>query len=103
MTATAHLRPPWKPGQSGNPGGKERKLFPSVAAILKSKNLEPIAELLALIPAMKESDQARIWLEILPYVHTKPKPMSDDEGDELDKMSTAELVQLVKKQLPEVG
>lgn len=88
---------------SRNPSGCRKKVFQYVDEILKQSGKEPIAELLKLIPTLRERDQAQIWLDILPYVHAKVKPMSDHEEDELDKLSTAELVKLVKDNLPEVG
>lgn len=95
------LKAPWRPGQSGNPNGRPKRLFPRVDQLLKDAGLEPIAELMKLLPKLKDRDQAQLWLEILPYVHAKVKPMDEGEESELEKLSTAELVRLVKEQLPE--
>lgn len=97
------LKAPWAPGQTGNPGGRPKRIFPRVDQLLKDAGLEPIAELLKLLPKLKERDQAQLWLEILPYVHAKVKPMDEVEESELEKMSTAELVRLVKDKLPEIS
>ncbi len=99
MSAAANLKP-WKPGQSGNPSGRAKLAFPRPAEILKQMGLEPIAELMKLLPTLKEADQAKVWMELMPYVHSKPKPLDEGEEDELTKMSTAELLQLVKS-MPE--
>ncbi len=90
---------------SSNPSGRPKNVFPSVAQILKGKNLEPIEELLKLLQSgdLKDRNKVEIWLQILPYVHSKAPAMNAGEEDELDKLSTAELVRLVKDQLPEVG
>ncbi len=100
MSAAAGNLKPWKPGQSGNPGGKPKLLFPRPAEILNKMGKEPIAELMKLLPMLKEQDQAKVWLEILPYIHAKAKPLDEGEEDELAKMSTAELLSLVKS-MPE--
>lgn len=103
MGAAQNLRP-WKPGQSGNPGGKPKnQVFPRVAELLKAQGKEPIAELLALIPTLAPRIQAQVWLEILPYVHGKVKPLEDVEPDELSQLPTEELEKMVKEKLREVG
>lgn len=102
MSAARHLAPPWKPGQSGNPGGRRKRVFPHVDELLKKAGKEPIAEILALLPKLRDREQAQVWLELLPYVHAKARP-DEHQEDDLDKMSTAELVQLIKDKLPEVG
>lgn len=101
MSAAQNLRP-WRPGETGNPGGRPKRLFPRVDQLLKDAGLCPIKALLELLPTLKERDQAQIWLEILPYVHAKVKPVDDGELSELEKLTTAELVKLVKEKLPEV-
>lgn len=94
MSAAKNLKP-WQPGQSGNPGGKRKRTFPYVDELLKAAGVEPIAEILKLIPKLKDRDQAQIWLEILPYVHTKP--IYQDDPSEIEKLSDKELVKLVKE------
>ncbi len=105
MSAAKHHQHliPFQPGKSGNPGGKRKRVFPHVDEILKSAGKEPIQELLALLPELGPRARAEVWMEILPYVHAKPKPLEEPEENELDKLSTAELVQLVKQQLPEIA
>ncbi len=102
MSAAANLKP-WQPGQSGNPGGKPKRIFPRVDQLLKEAGLEPIAELVKLLPRLSHKEQAKVWVEILPYVHAKALPLDPNEANDLDKLSTAELIQLVKENLPEVG
>ncbi len=100
MSAAKHLAPAWKPGESGNPSGRPKRIFPRPDQILKEMGLEPIAELMKLLPNLKEPDRAKVWLEILPYIHAKVKPLDEGDEDELAKMSTAELLSLVKS-MPE--
>lgn len=100
MSAAPKYENRFKPGQSGNPGGKPKRCFPRVAQILKELKREPINELMMLLPQLSPRDQANVWLEILPYVQNKLKPLEHDEDSELDKLSTKELFQLVKDNLP---
>ncbi len=102
MSAAANLKP-WRPGVSGNPGGKKKQLFPRVDEILFKAGKEPIAELMAILPTLKERDQAQLWLEILPYVHAKAKPAEDGDLNPLDQLTTAELISLVKTKVAEIG
>ncbi len=99
MGGASNLKP-WKPGQSGNPGGKRKRVFPHVDEILHAAGVEPVKEILALLPNLKDRDQVQVWLELLPYIHAKAKPIEDGSEDELEKLSTAELLRLVKDQLP---
>lgn len=104
MSAAPKLPPiehRFKPGQSGNPGGRTKRAFKRVDEILKELGKEPIGELMKLIPELRPREQAQVWLEILPYVHAKLKPLEHEEDNELENLSTAELLQLVKDNLPE--
>lgn len=103
MSAIKNLAPAWKPGTSGNPGGRPKRILPRVDEVLKREGKEPIKELLALMPSLKPREQMQLWLELLPYIHAKPKPMDEGEEDDLSKLSTEELVKLVQEKLPEIG
>jgi len=94
MSAAKNLKP-WQPGQSGNPSGRPKRVFPRVDQILFGAGLEPIKELLALLPTLKDKDKVQVWLEILPYVHTKAE-YAPEQG-EIEKLSDKELVKLVKE------
>jgi hypothetical protein len=89
-------------GQSGNPSGRPKRILPRIDEILKSKNLEPLHELLQVLPNLKPRDQAQVWLEILSYCHAKPKPTVEVESDPLKDVPTDELVRMVKEKLPEL-
>jgi hypothetical protein len=96
MSNAARNLKPYKPGQSGNPGGKPKRLFPRVDQILKDLGREPIAELMLLLPKLREREQADVWKELLPYVHGKPQ-FVDDSPDPLEEMSDEQLLRLVKE------
>ncbi len=98
MHNTSNLKP-WKPGQSGNPSGKRKRVLPRIDELLKKNNKEPIAELLALLPKLSDRDQVHLWLELLPYVHPKVKPSEDDERGEYDDVPTEELERLLSERM----
>ena len=92
----------FKPGASGNPGGR-RRAFPKVEEILKKHGVNCVEEILKLLAGLEDDrDKIKVWLELLPYVHAKQRYVEQDD-DELNDLSTAELVRLVKDNLPEVG
>jgi hypothetical protein len=86
----------FKPGQSGNPGGKAKRAFPRPADILKQLGREPIAELMALLPQLNAKGQAEVWRDLLPYVHGKPQ-FTDEGADPLEEMSDEQLLKIVKQ------
>lgn len=67
----------WKPGQSGNPGGKSKKLE-EVKALAKDASRRALERIIELI----ESDDDRIALmaakEVLDRAWGKPKEVDDD-------------------------
>lgn len=73
-------------------------MLPRVDEMLKAAGKDPIKEILALIPGLKDREQVQIWLELLPYVHAKVKPTEEHEENELEKMSDEELWDMLKKQ-----
>lgn len=98
MSAAANLKP-WQPGQSGNPGGKRKRIFPYVDEILKAAGVEPVTEILKLMPNLKEREQVQVWIELLPYVQAKAQAAKDLEPSELEKLSDAELLALVRTKI----
>lgn len=89
---------PWKPGQSGNPKGRPKKLIPRVDEILAKQKINPVDEILALMPQLKPRDQAEIWLQLIAYCQAKPQK-SEVDPDPLEEMPTPELLALVKKHI----
>ena len=70
---------PWKPGQSGNPGGKSKKLE-EIKALAKDRSKRALERIIELV----ESDDERIALmaakEVLDRAWGKPKDAEDDDG-----------------------
>ena len=91
---------PWKPGQSGNPSGRPKRILPRIDEVLKAKSLEPLDELLKLLPDLEPRDKMKVWLEIIAYIHPKAKPVTEEEEDELDKLPTSELLKMIRQALP---
>lgn len=94
---------PWKPGQSGNPSGKNRKsLVARVDEVLASRGLNPTEEILKLMPTLPEVVQAKLWLELLAFVQGKPKEYLDDKSPDMRQIPTSQLIEMVKANLPEL-
>jgi hypothetical protein len=94
----------FKPGQSGNPGGRPKKLLKRVDEMCHADGKHPYTELMRLLPELKEREQAEIWLQLLSYCQARPKQLTlDDDDDEiknLKNLSMKELMRLVKDNLP---
>jgi len=100
MSSEAHR---FKPGQSGNPGGKTRIRIKRVDEVLAFEGLHPVTEIIRLINEgdLHDRDKLRAWFELLPYVQAQLKPVEDKPDDSpLQALSTLELVQLVNEKLP---
>lgn len=93
----------FKPKQSGNPGGRPKRHLPRIDEMISKDGRHPYTELMALMPDLRPSDQAQIWLQLLAYCQSKPKETAeeDTERSELSKLPLAELLQLVKQAIPE--
>lgn len=119
----------FKPGQSGNPLGRPK--LPESLSFIREMTVDEIKRTLAkymrmtraelqvaiqdaatpafdlmvasgIAQGIKTGDYSKISF-LLDRTIGKPGPAGEYEEDELSKLSTAELVQLVKEKLPEVG
>ncbi len=93
-----HLKP-WKPGVSGNPNGRPRKLVPRPDETLHARGISPVEEILKLIAGgeLRAPDQLKAWLELLAYCHAKPKEFEvDPGGSPLTALTDEELLRLVR-------
>lgn len=101
MSAAPQLKPfHWKPGQTGNPNGRPRKLLKRIDEMLFADGLHPYTELMKLMPDLKSKEQAEVWLELLTYCQAKPKTV-EEELDPLKALSTEALIKLVQDKIPE--
>jgi hypothetical protein len=91
----------FKPGESGNPGGRPRRYLKRPDEILAAKGICPVEEILKLLPDLTKAKQAEVWLEILPYLAAKIKEMPA-EPDEVAKLSNKDLLEMVKAKIPEL-
>ncbi len=94
----------FKPFQSGNPGGRPKRLLSLIAEMIHKDGRHPYTELMALMPSLRPKEQAEVWLALLAYCQSKPKETAeeDTERSELSKLPLAELLQLVKLAIPEL-
>jgi hypothetical protein len=69
MNKAEHLKPwLWKPGQSGNPAGKQKKPRRSFDAVrrLEALGVDPLAEMVALAqdPALPKTTRLKAWMAL---------------------------------------
>lgn len=75
-----------KPAGSGRkPGVRNHGVVPKIEQVLIDKRINPLLEILSLLPELEDRDQAEIWIKLLPYIYPKKKeaekPPSDDAFD----------------------
>jgi hypothetical protein len=95
----------FKPGQSGNPAGRPKKLLTRIDEKCHELGLHPFDEIMKLLPDLDSREKIEVWLQLLSYCQAKPK-QSDQEiteqeqmKEELSRLSTKELLSLVKENL----
>lgn len=89
----------FKPGQSGNPGGRPKRAFPRVDMTLFQLGRNPVEEILALMPDLKPETQAKMWVELLAYC--QPRPVAIIENDDpTASMTTEDLAKIAREKFP---
>jgi hypothetical protein len=84
MNKAEHLKPwLWKPGQSGNPAGKQKKPRRSFDAVrrLEALGVDPLEEVVALAqdPALPKVARLKAWLDLMNYCYPKIAPVVPHE------------------------
>lgn len=93
-----------KPANSGRKKGVPNKTkLIRVADLLAQKAINPVEEIMALMPDMRPEAQAKVWLELLSYCQAKPKeePVDEDYGGvpvALPEAAVAALVAIAKRE-----
>lgn len=89
-------------------GGKQKgtlnkKTVFSVASLLVDKNIDPIEEIMKLLPDLRPHEQLRAWLELLQYCDAKRKSVevelqeAESDNEKLfDAIPRHELIKLAK-------
>lgn len=96
-------------GMQKPPGSGRKKGVPNktrlirVADLLAEKAINPVEEIMALMPDMRPEAQAKVWLELLSYCQAKPKEEAvDDEFGgvpvTLPEAAVAALVEIAKRE-----
>lgn len=93
---------PFKPGDrhpgAGRPkGSKNKKRVLRVEETLVAKGLNPIEEIIRLIPELKKEEQVEAWQKLVPYYQAPIKVNEPgDEDEEWEDLPEAALIQLAK-------
>jgi hypothetical protein len=96
---------PRHPDSGRKIGSTNKKKLKSLAETLEERGLEPIAELLKLLPQLDAKDAVRTWIDVFPYCYAKIKEdnsavsIADTEENLLElfkDVSTETLLRVVK-------
>lgn len=87
--------------QKGNPGrpkgSKNKKRVLRVEATLVEKGINPIEEILKLLPELEAEERAEVLLKLVPYYQAPLKVNEEDPDDEdLEDMPEAALLSIAK-------
>jgi hypothetical protein len=79
-----HIKPwMWKPGESGNPTGKQKKPRRSFDAVrrLEALGVDPLAEVVALAQdtALPKATRLKAWMALMDYAYPKLAPVVPSE------------------------
>lgn len=77
-----NLRPPWKPGQSGNPGG--RKAVTEAMRLCRELTVDAVAVLKKNLKSKNEAIQLAAATKILEFAWGKPTAMDTTDSTMLD-------------------
>jgi hypothetical protein len=94
---------PFLPGQpkpigSGRRKGSQNlKKVPKVSEYLASKGINPVEELIELMPGLMPGQQMQVWLELLKYCQPSFRPIDatlepDEDESIVAEMSESELI-----------
>jgi len=96
----------FQPGQTGNPGGRPRKLLKRVDEILHEAGIHPAIELMKLMPQLKIKEQVEVWTTLLSYTQGKPSEIAPTEEEltaqKLRELTNKELAERAKVLLPKL-
>ncbi len=99
-------RPPGLPKTGGRKKGvgNKRSTFrvARTTQVLEAKGLNPIEEILKLIPSLEAKEQVKAWEYIHQYADVKPKELPEPEEQEFDDalegLTTDQLIELAKRE-----
>jgi hypothetical protein len=95
------------PGSGRKPGSQNKKSVAKVADVLAERDINPVAEILALIPELPYASQKiKAYMDLLSYCEAKPKeiesspddlPTDEDLINQLKDVSDSALLTLVTR------
>ncbi|NLO04103.1 MAG: hypothetical protein GX126_17610 [Bacteroidales bacterium] len=91
----------FKPGQSGNPAGRPPKAINKISRPVKESVADFLTEKFEELPEiwqkLKPREQARLLIDLLPYVASKMQAVSLDANINFDALSETELDIIINK------
>lgn len=75
---------PKHPDSGRKQGSKNKKRVPEFAEYLANKDINPIEQVLNLIPSLEPVEQVKAWMDLASYCQPKPKEMPTDGDDTAD-------------------
>jgi len=74
----------YRPGPGRPIGSKNKKTLIRAELLLAEKNINPVAEILRLMPELSPDKQADLWLDLLSYCQSKPKDDQNENNGEYE-------------------
>lgn len=79
---------PKPPGSGRKKGTSNKATVLRVDAFFIENNIDPLQKLMELIPTLRGDMQAKVWLELYSYCHSKPKAEGDSQQTLPDDLRT---------------
>ncbi len=94
---------PFAPGHKKHPdsgrklGQKNRKTILKAKDVLFDKSINPVEEILKLMPELKPSERLDAWKFLMNYIEPKVKEQSNDEDAEESSEETQNILEIIPK------
>lgn len=93
-----------KPLNSGRKlGVKNKKRIIKAADVLASKDINPVEEMLKLMPELSPRDQIETWKFLLSYIEAKPKDSSIEDENSNQELNVEDLKEVNPEELLKIA
>lgn len=72
---------PKPPGSGRKPGVRNHGVVPKIDQVLIDRKINPLLEILRLLPELEDREQADVWIKLLPYIYPKKKDVEAPPAD----------------------